>query len=70
MENLIALPLEVAQNDEDAECALVERAKTSSAAFGVLYERYVMYVYHYLRTRVDTATPFSSTAPTEAGVTT
>lgn len=54
MENFVVLPVEITQSKEDAEHTLVEQAKTNSAAFGVLYERYVMYVYHYLRTRVAT----------------
>ncbi len=54
MENLIVLPAGIPQSEEDVEQALVERAKTSPAAFGVLYERYVMHVYHYLRTRAET----------------
>lgn len=54
MENLVALPTGIAHCEEDAEQALVEQAKTNAAAFGVLYERYVMYVYHYLRTRAET----------------
>ncbi|MGH2478558.1 MAG: RNA polymerase sigma factor [Ktedonobacteraceae bacterium] len=54
MEKLVALPAGAMHSEEDAEQALVEQAKTNSAAFGVLYERYVMYVYHYLRTRVET----------------
>ena len=54
MENFVVLPVEITQNEEDAEHALVEQAKTNSAAFGILYERYAMYVYHYLRTRVET----------------
>lgn len=41
-------------NEEEVECTLVERAKTDPTAFAVLYERYVMYVYHYLRTRTRT----------------
>lgn len=54
MENLKVLPAGTSPSEEDAEQALVERAKTSPAAFAVLYERYVMYVYHYLRTRSET----------------
>jgi RNA polymerase sigma-70 factor, ECF subfamily len=54
MENFLGLPVEITQQVEDAEQALVEQAKTDSAAFGILYERYAMYVYHYLRTRVET----------------
>ncbi len=54
MQNQVALPSGIFPCEEDAEQALVERAKTSPAAFAVLYERYVMYVYHYLRTRTGT----------------
>lgn len=54
MENPIALPSGMLVEGEDAEQALVERAKTSPTAFAVLYERYVMYVYHYLRARAET----------------
>lgn len=54
MENLAALPVGITLSNDDAEQALVEQAKTDSAAFGILYERYVMYVYHYLRTRLET----------------
>ena len=50
----MALPNGILSGEEDAEQALVEQAKSSSTAFAVLYERYVMYVYHYLRTRVET----------------
>lgn len=53
MENLIALPNGTLSGEETAEQALVEQAKISPPAFAVLYERYVMYVYHYLRTRVE-----------------
>lgn len=53
MENPVVLPTEITPREEDAEQALVEQAKTNSVAFGVLYERYVMHVYHYLRTRVE-----------------
>ncbi|MEO6889756.1 MAG: RNA polymerase sigma factor [Ktedonobacteraceae bacterium] len=53
MEKLVALPVESIQQEEDAEQVLVEQAKTDPTAFGVLYERYVMYVYHYLRTHVE-----------------
>ena len=54
MENLVELQAGIMQREQDAEQALVEEAKTNAAAFGVLYERYVMYVYHYLRTRAET----------------
>lgn len=54
MKNLIALPVEIIQPREDAEHVLVEQAKTDAAVFGILYERYVMYVYHYLRLHAET----------------
>jgi RNA polymerase sigma-70 factor (ECF subfamily) len=54
MENMIALPNGIVLGEEAAEQTLVEQAKTSPPAFAILYERYVMYVYHYLRTRVET----------------
>lgn len=54
MENLVVLPIKITRSEEDTEHTLVEQAKTNAIAFGVLYERYVMYVYHYLRTRVET----------------
>jgi len=54
MENQIVLPVGISQSEEEVEQALVERAKTNSAAFAVLYERYVTHVYHYLRTRART----------------
>ena len=50
----MTLPNGILSGEEAAEQALVEQAKTSPPAFAVLYERYVMYVYHYLRTRVET----------------
>jgi RNA polymerase sigma-70 factor, ECF subfamily len=54
MENMIALPSGALSREETAESTLVEQAKTSPPVFAILYERYVMYVYHYLRTRVET----------------
>jgi RNA polymerase sigma-70 factor (ECF subfamily) len=54
MENLVVFPAEIIQQEEDTEHILVEQAKTNPAAFEILYERYVMYVYHYLRTHVET----------------
>lgn len=54
MENPVRFPATLTQNEEEAEQALVEQAKTHPALFGILYERYAMHVYHYLRTRVET----------------
>src|SRR5436190_19887657 len=54
MENFVRSPAAITQEEGDAEQALIEQAQTHPPLFGVLYERYVMYVYHYLRTRVET----------------
>lgn len=53
MENAVVLPAEITRREDHAEQALVEQAKTDAATFGILYERYVMQVYRYLRTRVE-----------------
>jgi hypothetical protein len=42
MENLLALPVEIIQQEEGTEHILVEQAKTNPVAFEILYERYVM----------------------------
>jgi RNA polymerase sigma-70 factor, ECF subfamily len=54
MENVSAFSPEIDQPAEDAEQALIEQAKIHPATFGLLYERYVLHVYHYLRTCVAT----------------
>jgi RNA polymerase sigma-70 factor (ECF subfamily) len=54
MEKAVVLPVQSTQSEENEEQALVERAKSDAATFGILYERYVLHVYHYLRTRVET----------------
>lgn len=54
MENSVGVPVTIIQEEGDAEQALIEQAKTHPPMFGILYERYVMHVYHYLRTRAET----------------
>src|SRR5215469_14925639 len=53
MENLLVLPGGTRENEEESEHTIVEAAKANLAAFEVLYERYVMRVYHYMQTRVE-----------------
>lgn len=54
MENRLALPANTSQKEAETEQALVEQAKSNPEAFAELYERHVMHVYHYLRTRART----------------